>query len=76
MDEHIRQNLLDAGCDEEFIGRFDSCICDERACKKLLAAHRRGLLDEIHEKERELDCLDYLVFMMDKKTADRKERQL
>lgn len=66
MNENIRQNLIDAGCDEGFIEKFASCIFDERQCEKMLAAHRRKLLDEVHAKERCISCLDYLVFMMKK----------
>ena len=66
MNDSIRQNLIDAGCDEDFIRRFENCICDMSKCEKLLAQHRRELLDEIHEKEDNISCLDYLVFMMKK----------
>ncbi len=66
MKESIRQNLIDAGCDDEFIEKFASCICDEKQCEKMLAAHRRELLNEVHMKERCISCLDYLVFMMKK----------
>ena len=66
MNDSVRQNLIDAGCDEKFIRRFESCICDKSECEKLLAAHRRELLDEVHAKEDNISCLDYLVFMMKK----------
>ncbi|MBE6864792.1 MAG: hypothetical protein E7495_09590 [Ruminococcus flavefaciens] len=66
MNENIRQNLIDAGCDEEFIERFAACLSDEKKCGKMLAAHRRELLDEVHAKERCISCLDYLVFTMKK----------
>ncbi|EXM40696.1 MAG: hypothetical protein K6F71_01680 [Ruminococcus sp.] len=66
MNDSIRQNLIDAGCDEDFIRRFEDCICDRSKCEKLLAQHRRELLDEVHEKEDNISCLDYLVFMMKK----------
>ena len=66
MTENIRQNLIDAGCDDEFIEKFAYCICDEKQCEKMLAAHRRELLNEVHVKERCISCLDYLVFMMKK----------
>ena len=66
MTDNIRQNLIDAGCSEEFIEKFDSCICDESKCEKLLAEHRKELLDEVHEKEHNISCLDYLVYIMKK----------
>ncbi len=66
MNDNIRQNLIDAGCDEDFISKFDNCICDEKECEKLLVAHRRELLDEVHKKEENISNLDYLVYMMKK----------
>ncbi len=66
MNKGLRQNLLDAGCSKDFIEEFESCISDESKCEKLLAKHRRKLLDEVHEKEHNISCLDYLVFMMKK----------
>ena len=65
MDEKTRRNLIDAGCDEKFIREYD-CCCDKKACKKLLSQHRKQLLDEIHAKEKNIDCLDYLVYTMNK----------
>ncbi len=66
MNERIKQNLIDAGCDSDFISRFEGCICDPKACERLLAEHRRELLDEVHAKEDNISCLDYLVYMMKK----------
>lgn len=66
MKESIRQNLIDAGCDDVFIEQFDTCSGDTMRCEKMLAAHRKELLDEVHAKEHCISCLDYLVFMMKK----------
>ena len=71
MDENIRHNLIDAGCDDAFIEEFEACLCNIKQCERMLAAHRRILLDEVHAKEHCISCLDYLVFMM-KKEADLK----
>ena len=64
MNDNIRQNLIDAGCDDTFISIFE--YSDTAKCQKMLAEHRRKLLDEIHTKEHCINCLDYLVFMMKK----------
>ena len=66
MNESIRQNLIDAGCDDKFIEEFAACMNNEKQCEKMLAAHRRELLNEVHAKEHCISCLDYLVFMMKK----------
>ena len=39
-------------------------MCDEKQCEKMLAQHRRELLDEVHAKEHSISCLDYLVHKM------------
>lgn len=66
-DELIR-NLRDAGCGEEtvssFLGLFESG--ESAKAKMLLSRHRKELLDGIHEEERKISCLDYLVFQLSK----------
>lgn len=59
----IEQNLIDAGCDMEFILRFMNYSETQRTAEmlKMLADHRKNLLDGIHADERKIYCLDYLV---------------
>ena len=64
----IRQNLLDAGCDQETVL---SCMEDLTAGapgKMLpkLAEHRRALLEALHREQKRIDCLDYLVYTIEK----------
>lgn len=33
---------------------------------KRLESHRKGLLDKVHEGEKQIDCLDYLVFQIER----------
>lgn len=69
----VIQNLKDAGCDAETVERFLSLMERERTAEQLalLADHRRRLLDKVHQEERRIDCLDYLVYQMNKdKTAN------
>lgn len=68
-EEAIIQNLKDAGCDEETIHTFMEDLRNEKidAGLKLLATHRRSLLDDLHREQKQIDCLDYLVFTMKKK---------
>ena len=62
--EALRQNLEDAGCDEETVERCLDCARQGRTQEqlRLLSAHRRLLLDAVHRCEKQIDCLDYLVF--------------
>jgi len=64
--EAVIQNLKDAGCAQEII---DCCIaCMEQGKKnellKRLEEHRTGLLHKVHEEEKHIDCLDYLVYQI------------
>lgn len=64
----IRQNLIDAGCGQEFITEFMEDLKQGKTTEelKLLAAHRRTLLDKLHREQKRIDCLDYLVYTMEK----------
>ncbi len=64
--EAVIQNLKDAGCAPDII---ECCIaCMEQGKKKELLKrledHRKGLLDKVHEEEKQIDCLDYLVYQI------------
>lgn len=64
----VIRNLEDAGCGKEAVERFlelgESGRKQEQL--RLLEQHRKGLLKKVHENEKQIDCLDYLVFQMKK----------
>lgn len=62
------QNLRDAGCDEDKIIAFLKDIREEKISDglKLLSTHRRLLLDHLHNDQKQIDCLDYLVYQLEK----------
>lgn len=64
--EAIIQNLKDAGCDSDTIEKFmaDLQKGKEANSLKLLAVHRKNLLDSLHREQKCIDCLDYLVYQM------------
>ena len=67
----LLDNLEDAGCDAQFAERF---LALEQAGQyqeqlKLLSHHRRQLLDSLHREGRRIDCLDYLVYQLEKRQA-------
>lgn len=66
--EAVIQNLKDAGCDDEMVTCFlEMTECGERQGQlKLLEKQRRNLLEQVHKNEKQIDCLDYLVFQMKK----------
>lgn len=63
IDESVKQNLIDAGCDEHFIRQFMSLRSEQKTTEMLtlLAEQRKNLLDGVHAEERKIYCLDYLV---------------
>lgn len=65
----LRQNLMDAGCDPVLTGRCLSLMEQRREeeALTLLAKHRKSLLEHYHMAEKKIDCLDYLVYQMEKK---------
>ncbi len=71
----IIQNLKDAGCSQETV---DCCLaCLEKGERdellKRLEKYRKGLLDKVHEGEKQIDCLDYLVFQIGRYVFSKKE---
>lgn len=67
-DEAIIQNLKDAGCGRDTIAAFVEDIREEKIAEglKLLAAHRSSLLDSLHKEQKRIDCLDYLIYKLEK----------
>lgn len=62
--EDVVQNMRDAGCSSETIHSCISSIQNGRKEEllKKLYTQRNSLLDKVHEGERQIDCLDYLVY--------------
>lgn len=67
-EEDMIQNLKDAGCPRDFIMDFMAKFTKGKKHEelRLLAAHRRNLLDTLHQAEKRIDCLDYLVYRLQK----------
>lgn len=64
----LRQNLLDAGCGADEVRRcLDLAEKQERGeLLRILSLHRRTLLNAVHEGEKRIDCLDYLIYQIKK----------
>ncbi len=64
----LRQNLLDAGCGADMIRRCMNLAGKQERGEllRVLSHHRRELLDLVHQSERQIDCLDYLVYQIKK----------
>ena len=65
----VLQNLKDAGCTDEMVEKFMALqdSDDEEQQMQLLSRHRRHLLEKLHRDEKQIDCLDYLLYQIQKK---------
>ena len=66
--EELNQALRDAGCNDAAAKEFMQLYTEGQTAKaqKLLSQHRKELLDGIHAEERKINCLDFLVYEMNR----------
>ena len=82
-EEDVIQNLKDAGCDRKIIACFMKCMAqdDFNGQLRLMKEHRQCLLDKVHKakrpseelfclEEKQIDCLDYLVYQIDRNRTE------
>lgn len=64
----LLQNLRDAGCDDEMVATCLHLAEGQETGKllRVLSTHRRDLLETVHGCHKEIDCLDYLVYSIEK----------
>lgn len=62
----VIQNLQDAGCTQKMVQHIMTQLEEDdfEELSKLLEQHRSCLLNLIHDKEKQIDCLDYLVYQI------------
>ena len=62
-EEVLRQSLIDAGCDKKLIDEcmrhFQNGTPDKMLPK--LTAHRKFVLSDVHKRQKQIECLDYLT---------------
>lgn len=65
----VIQNLEDAGCSRESIEEYFTLEGKgaEKAQLAILEKHRKNLLDAVHENQKKIDCLDYLIYQIRRK---------
>lgn len=64
--EAVIQNLEDAGCASDIIERCIACMeqGERNELLRRLEEHRIDLLNKVHEEQKHIDCLDYLVYQI------------
>lgn len=72
--EKLAGYLDDFGCDEN--EKSDILYCNEsddvNGMLRLLRKHRKYTLNSIHKEEKQISCLDYLVFQLEKERQTKK----
>ena len=70
------RNLKDAGCSEADIQRFLKLgqAGRRRDQPQILATRRAALLEQLHASQRQIDCLDYLVYQMSSRSDKQQGR--
>jgi len=64
----IYQNLLDAGCDQQTAEQCMVLVKESQISDMLqiLTGYRKTLLCSLHKKQKQIDCLDYLLYKIKK----------
>ena len=64
----ITENLTDAGLDENGVAQCLEMLDKKEisALQKFLSEYRKGLLDSVHEYNKQIDCLDYFTYTLNK----------
>lgn len=64
----LRQNLLDAGCNPDTVRQCMNLAKKQESVEllRLLANYRQELLNSLHQSEKRIDCLDYLIYRIEK----------
>lgn len=65
----IYQNLIDAGCDQMTAQKCMSMV-KKGSCAEMLpilSQHRESLLAMVHFGQKQIDCLDYLIYQINEK---------
>ena len=72
-DDALIENLRDAGCTPDAIEQITKCYKKDHTSaelRRILSKQRRLLLEKVHESQRQLDCLDYLLYKIKKGEAE------
>lgn len=62
------QNLIDAGCDPKTTAQCMGFVEEKNQTQllRLLLCHRCSLLEAVHGSQKKIDCLDYLIYQIQK----------
>ncbi len=76
----VKSNLLDAGCSDQSAAFVDRLVQAGRLSDALhemkVKVIRCDLMEALHQSQRRVDCLDYLIRKTEKEIITGKERRL
>ncbi|MBR1711150.1 MAG: hypothetical protein IJ719_20370 [Clostridia bacterium] len=77
MMDTVRNHLMDAGCPEETANIVERLYGDGRLGDALhpMRILSCGLMEELHQSQRKVDCLDHLIRQTEKTIKATKERR-
>ena len=66
--EELIQNLQDAGGSKEIVNEFSKLLKEKQMDKIfiLISKYRSSLLERLHQNQKEIDILDYLILDLKK----------
>ncbi len=64
----LQENLIDAGCDPALCLRVTKLLTagHRGEAMELLTRHRRKVLENCHREQSRIDCLDHLLYQLEK----------
>lgn len=64
----IYQNLIDAGCNQQTADQCMTLVKEKHFTDmmQILARYRKTLLASLHKSQKQIDCLDYLLYKLKK----------
>ena len=67
-DEDIIQNLKDAGCSNSQIQELLELYKQGKKQRiyAILDKHRKNILTKVHKEEKQIDCIDYFIYQMER----------
>ena len=73
----VKCNLLDAGCSDESASFVNGLVQAGRLCYALheMKVIRCDLMDALHQSQRKVDCLDYLIRQTEKEIRSTTEKR-
>lgn len=66
----MHDELLDAGCTPECQAEYEA-LPDDEACLCYLKRYRRHLVENLHQQQEKLSCLDYMIFTLEQHSKGR-----